>query len=493
MKKLFITIIIIFIFFITGFTQVKAENSFYEGEYINNIWMVRKKSDHLIYQTARFLRRSSDNQFAYCIEPFAIIQNNQTYKETINPDSISKETWEKVSLIAYFGYGYNNHNDNKWYAITQMMIWKELDTTSDFYFTDSLNGNRIDIFTDEINEIKSLIKKYYNKPSFNNQTITTVLGSTLILNDQYQVLNSYKLTNNDKNILLENNILKIQASTLGKKEIYLESNENKYQVPPILYFHPTSQNIMTVGTIPKTTAKLTIETIETEVTINKIDKDTKTKENSGEAKLEGAVYEIYNQNNELISKLIINEDKEASIKNLSFGNYYIKETSSGVGYKLDNKTYEFTISKDTPNINLQLENEVIKQKIEIYKKYGNPTSNNMQPEENITFKIYDINNNYINSITTDKKGYATIILPYGTYIVKQNNTTEGYQKIDDFRITINENSDKIITYNLDNLEIPVPNTKEDKKYNDLFLVLLIGAINIYYVKKDIYNSITATS
>ena len=167
MKKITLFITIILSIFLLGNNLVHAEG-FYEGEYINNIWMVRKNSKRLIYQTARFLKRSSDNQFAYCVEPFTIINAQQGYTE-IDPNTISPNTWERVSLLAYYGYGYGNHTDPKWYPITQIMIWKAIDPSSDFYFTDSLNGNRINIFQAEMAEIESLIQRYYTQPSFANQ------------------------------------------------------------------------------------------------------------------------------------------------------------------------------------------------------------------------------------------------------------------------------------------------------------------------------------
>lgn len=466
--------------------QVKAQENFYEGEYINNIWMIRKKGNRLIYQTARFLRRSSDQQFAYCIEPFSFINNGYDYESTLNPTTISQEVWEQVSLIAYYGYGYQNHNANKWYPITQMLIWRTLDPTSDFYFTDSLNGNRIDIFQEEMNEILNLVQQHYKKPSFDNQTITLVLGNTVKITDYNNELNQYHLNSFDQDIIQDGNTLQIHASNLQEKTVSFNRNETLYQTPPILYYHPTSQNLMTVGSAPNVSFNLKINIIETNIKFHKIDKDNKDKHSQGQAQLEGAIYEIYNNNMELIDTITIDEEKQATIKNLDFGTYYLKEKTPGVGYQLDENTYEFTISKENPNIELTLENEVVKRKIEIYKKYGNPNSDSMKPEEGISFGIYDHLDNLLEIITTDSKGYAEVTLPFGNYTVKQINTTEGYQKIDDFTIDINETTNAILTYQLDNLKIPVPNTSEQK--NSLFstTALILNTIGIYYVTKKFY-------
>ena len=42
----------------------------------------------------------------------------------------------------------------KWYAITQVMIWRTTNPESDIYFTDTLNGNRISSYNDEMAEME---------------------------------------------------------------------------------------------------------------------------------------------------------------------------------------------------------------------------------------------------------------------------------------------------------------------------------------------------
>ena len=76
-----------------------------------------------------------------------------------------------INKIAYFGYGYYNHSDPKWYAISQYLIWKEADPLGHYYFTEGLNGLEANKFQEEINEINQLINEYDKDISFNNKTI----------------------------------------------------------------------------------------------------------------------------------------------------------------------------------------------------------------------------------------------------------------------------------------------------------------------------------
>ena len=145
---------------------------------------------------------------------------------------------------------------------------------------------------------------------------------------------------------------------------------------------------------------------------------------------------------------------------MSYGKYFIKEKSAGLGYYVDDETYEINISHDNLNPIIILKNNVIKSKIKIIKYYGTKeqlTNNTMLPEKNIIFEIYDINDELIDTCMTDENGSAEFVLPYGKYKVKQINTTENYEKVEDIEIVVDEEnsySTEIILYDM---KIEVPN------------------------------------
>ena len=114
---------------------------------------------------------------------------------------------------------------------------------------------------------------------------------------------------------------------------------------------------------------------------------------------------------------------------------------------------------------------MIKKKLIIQKKYGE--ENNLLNEQDITFQIININNNEIKRITTNELGIAEIILPYGEYSIVQENSTEGYQKIDSITLKIENNEEELIE--LKDLKIPVPDTHINK-HNLLDIIILILCI-----------------
>ena len=464
MKKLIFILITITITLLCS-KPVDAATLFYEGEYIDGIYMNKQKagSSTIYYQKARFFRQQGTNQFAYCIDPFVFFTEGSIYEETINPSNLTPQQKERITEIAYFGYGYPNHTDNKWYAITQFMIWQVADPTGNFYFTDGLNGPRIEVFTQEINEINTLIDNYHKQTSLLNKTYTIVEGENLILEDTNNVLSSYTIDN--PNFYIDGNKLIGNNLTKGEYTINLLKQENHYNKPILFYQSANSQALMQTGDITTKKEQLNINVITTEIEITKIDKDTQSIIASGEGSLIGAVYSLFTQQGEKIADITINEESKGIIKNIPFGTYYLQETSAPKGYQLDTKKYEVIISEKTPNQQLILENEIIKKKVIIYKTYD---ETNKFPEQNINFLVFDKNNNLIATMTTDENGKAEITLPYGEYKIIQENTTEGYQKVDDITLIIDNIEEEIIT--LTDYKIKVPNTKTN------FITYLISLI-----------------
>ena len=452
MKKLLFIIITISLTLLCS-TQVEAQTQFYEGEYIDGIYMNKQKTEisAIYYQKARFFRQVGTNQFAYCIDPFVFFTEGSQYEETINPSNLTQQQKERITEIAYYGYGYHNHTDSKWYAITQFMIWQAADPTANFYFTDGLNGPRIEAYTQEMNEINTLIENYHKSTSLLNKTYTIVEGENIVLEDTSNIISSYSLDN--PNFYIEGNKLIGNNLTKGEYTINLLKQESHYNKPILFYQALDSQALMQTGDIPAKSEQLKINVINTQIEITKIDKDTQSITASGDGSLIGAIYGLFNQQGDKIAEITINEDSKGTLKNIPFGNYYLQEIKAPVGYQINTEKKEIIIDKEHTKINLTLENEIIKKKVTIYKTYD---ENNKKPEANISFSIYDKFNNKVATITTDKNGMAEITLPYGDYKIVQDNTTEGYHKVEDIILSIKDTNDEIIT--LTDYKIQVPNT-----------------------------------
>ncbi len=448
MKKIILFLIILF----SSFLTVDARTHyFYEGEYINNIFMNRLKDNIIDYQQARVFRNSYSYAPAYCIEPYATFTNGASYYESNDASSLTNEQEERVKLISYYGWLYPGHEDNKWYAIAQFMIWEASYPNAKYYFSDTLGGPKVTKFTDEINEINNLINNHYQKPSFESTNIIEKKNKTITLNDKNKVLEKYQVTSN--NATIENNNIIVKDLKPGTHTITLEQKLEGNS--SIFYESSSSQDLVSIGHPDPITLSITVTIQETKASIKKIDSDTKTNNPQPNTSLIGAKFNLY-KDNKLLKEIILT-NTELELEDLDYGKYYLEETTPGTGYQLNKEKHHFEITKDNPTTSVTIENEVIKKEIEIIKLYG--SNNDFKPEENINFNIYDNEDNLIETIITNKEGKASIILQYGKYTIKQMTTTEGFQKVDPIEIDVKDTKKEEFT--LKNYKIPVPDTYKE--------------------------------
>ena len=463
MKKIIVFLIALVTITLIQTKEVSAKTqSFYQGEYINDIFLQKRKSNGVtLYSQAQFLRNKKTNEIAYCIEPIDFFRADYIHTETI-PTNFTNQQIEDITLISHFGYGYKNHTESKWYAITQILIWEIADPSMTYFITPTKNSNDIKLFTNELQEIKNLVNNYKKQTSLNNKQFTIVEGETLNITDENNIIGNY---NSSDTITIENNTLTIKELTPGTHTFSIEKESNLYNRHPIFYHHEQTQDLMQIGDPNKIIDTFNVNVINTKLKIIKIDYESNKEEAQGDATLVNSKFEIYTENDKLLKTINLSNTTEI-INNLPLGNYYIKEISPGEGYELNETKYTFTISESTPTITIKIPNKVIKSKLIINKQYG--TENNFRPEQNISFNIYR-NNKLIETIITNEKGMAEITLPYGKYKIIQLTSTEGYSKIEPIYFEINTNTP--IYYDLKDYRIEVPDTKTKSLITKIILLI----------------------
>lgn len=442
---------ILFLLTIFGVQTVHAEQytgqAIWPSEYISNIYIKKDRNDgYSKYQQARFIRRSEDNKFVYCLQPYADIDNNLPYYDVIRSDyervlGFSEEQWERISLLAYYGYQYNDngydHSDHKWYAITQVMIWRTTNPESNIYFTDTLNGSYTSRFDGEIAELDRLVANHYKTPSLENGVVLPI-GQTKELNDSNGVLSNYTITGTENvTASINGNTLSVTANSIGEGKVTFEKRATKYEIPPIVYFSDHSQNVFRVGNYDPVRTKFTLKVIGGRVTPAKVDVETRTNTPQGEAKLGGAVYGIYKVDGTRVGQVVTNEDGRNTSDYLpELGRFYLLEEQPSEGYLLDSNKYYFEITENNLNPEVQVFEQVIKLDFEFTKVYASAETQIMEPEVGIKLGIYNRAGEQVEEVTTDSQGVFRFTLPYGTYTVKQLTTTKGHEKIDDFNIEV---------------------------------------------------------
>ncbi len=455
MKKILIIILLLL-----SIVNVNAiEGSFAGREYLSGIAYTKYDGITRYYRNAMAIMNNSTNQVAYCIEPFSLLIDNTNYFGGTGYDprfGIDVNKWEKIKLYAYYGYGYENHTDKKWISITQLTIWRELYPNYDFNWIDDVKSrNVIFPYENEINELKRLVTNHNIIPSFKN-SYEIGINEELKLIDENNVLNNYDVSSNDFDFSVDNNILNINAKSdemFGT--ITFKKNKNIYSDDVVFFYNESSQNLMQIGNLSPINYEIKIKVNSGKIIVNKVDQDTMSFENQGKANLDGAEIELLDENMNLIeSKTIFNN--VLMFDNLKYGKYYIRESKAGNGYYLNNKIYEVTIDNDNLEPVIVIENNVIKSKVKVTKYFGTKSEyeqGKMQKEKDIKIQIYDDNNKLIFEDITKEDGTIETTLPYGDYVLKQINTTEGYEKVDDYRFSINEDNSNYYEIGLYDLKI----------------------------------------
>ena len=277
-------------------TKAKAltSDSFYFEWIEPRIYVNKYKDGVERSERIQVYHRRSDGTIAYCIQPGVDFSDTAMltgydYNQPAMAE-MSTDTWTRINLIAYYGYGYGNHTDSKWYAITQYEIWKANPRGWTTYWADSYHGNNISQFEAESAELLNLVNSHYTKPSFHNSTNEVVVGETITLTDNNNVLSKYNVSsNNDTTISKDGNKLYITPNKVGNITITLSKPNTRIGRTAIAYVGD-AQNLMTAGNLDPVYSTLNIKSIGGKVTINKVDKDTKLATPQGDATLKGATY-----------------------------------------------------------------------------------------------------------------------------------------------------------------------------------------------------------
>ena len=431
-----------------------------KSQWISGDYILKVKGSTRKYQQMTVITRNSDGSFVYCIEPGTPVSDGAVYPGQDFDQSyvgqMTQEQWRRITLLAYYGYGYGNHTDIHWYTVTQYLIWQTVPHGYDIYFTDSLNGNRITKYTDEINELNRLVEEHNISPNLSSDTIDMVIGDTVELTDSNNVLNKFEVVDTDNvSASISGNTLSITANDVGDGSVTISKRDKNYSHPAIIYYHPTSQDLMMRGAYDPIDVNLKIEIVGGKVSVKKVDMDTGLGIAQGDATLDGAVYGIYDLEGNRVGEVISKGGEYITSDYLpSLGTFFLKEEKSSTGYELNETKYFFNITKDDLYPEVDVTEKVIERDLKIFKVYASDETGFLTGEPNVTFDIYlKSTGEKVTSITTDENGYATATLPYGIYTVRQVTTTEDHEMVEDFEIVVNEYSEDPIYKLLANAEI----------------------------------------
>ena len=382
-----------------------------------------------------------DGNRAFCIEPGIPEGTNQYREVSFDQINMPNDVKQKVLLYSYYGYQYTGHQTQAYSAATQALIWEAvLGGNTQVTFNTARYGKGTPISVDnEKSVIQNLVAHHYDKPSFNGTTIKSQVGKSVTLTDNNNVLSNFDVyASNGADVSINGNQLTITPTQIGdirlqfiKKQIYSRNY--------LVYYADNYQNMISGGNIDPVVFSVNVKGLGGQVAINKVDSKTQTTTPQGEASLEGAIYGIYDNSDNLIQTITTGKNGYAKSDYLPyFGRYYLKEIKASKGYQLNNDKIPFDVNRDELLAYVKTPENVIARSYEITKVIASNKTMIMTPERNVVFGIYDKNNKLIKKVTTDDEGKIYFTMPYGHYVLKQLTTTSGYEKISDFEFEVKE-------------------------------------------------------
>ena len=189
----------------------------------------------------------------------------------------------------------------------------------------------------------------------------------------------------------------------------------------------------------ETTKNIENELKKGQVKVIKVDKD------NNEVKLEGVEFEVLDENDKVLEKIITDENGEALTSRYAirdFAKLKLRETKTLDTYVLSDKVETIEL-KENQITNIKFVNERIKGKVEITKVDSKDENKKL---EGAKFGLYDEKDNLIETLVTDKDGIATSQDLYkGKYYLKELETGSNYYLLneDTFEFEIANNGETI--------------------------------------------------
>ena len=456
MKKTLAVLILFILFNNSAFAE---ENYFYLDNPIDGIYTMMDKVTKVAANYVKPVRKVDTNEYVYCVTPGIAINANGNYEKIVdspwNTLNISKEKYEKIQVISYFGFMYKNHTDLKWYAVTQYLIWQEvLPDGWSVYFTNTLRGERTYEFDWMINELNSLVNSYYLNPNI-SPILEGSYNNNVTIYDSQNTLHNYK--SNDQRIIISNDSLILRPSDNNYSFTIDYQTDNRQSN---LYTYNNAQWVISRGTLPSKSLSYNVVIPKGSLKINKSIGNLNELDFNYDISLANAKYKVFNDN--FYAEYMTDTKGNIYISNLNIDSYYVKEIVAPKGFDLDNNLYRVDVLKDQ-EISINLSDNLILSKIDIIKKYLDVDSNEYLPEENATFGIKDENENIILTNNTNIDGKTDFKLPTGIYTIFQISGMPGYEFIRDEEIEILNNNPIFLSY----INYPIYTKVEDNpEYTD---------------------------
>lgn len=301
--------------------------------------------------------------------------------------------------------------------------------------------------------------------------------SATIPNTQYRITgkkgyDKIHTTNSEGKLVVEN--LKLDDYTIVEQKSAEGYLINKTPIHLSLKYKDQTTSVI-VGTAEQINDEPTAT-----IHLKKDDKETGSTP-QGDATLEGAVYQLfagediynkahtkkfYSKGDVVATRITDKNGNMESVKGLPLGHFQLKEETESEGYLVDKEVHDIHCDYEGQEVNVVVRDvisheQVKKQAFEIIKVSTDSSGETeLLAGAEFTVKLksevdqvgWEKARTY-NVLTTDKKGYAkSIELPYGNWLVRETKIPNNVMPVEDFVVTVNEDSRELQTWRVLNDE-----------------------------------------
>lgn len=457
----------------------------HECDSLVEYWMTdyNKWSYKIVWYVYYIDSQTGEKYPAFCIEPSkeGVGTGYTQYNSTITKE-YDGGVW-RILKLGYMGSKYTEWNlecDDDLYSATKIALHSYIDHVkpSEKYIkgTRSVDGNSIEEIQRRAEKVLDVAEVLYDY-AINGTAIygepevylseTEYKGIEILDGIEY-FIQKYEVTANEELISYELELKNFPEGTkilnLYNQEISSqESSFVKLAIPtknikeaingeiliknakvktcPIYYCKSSVEGAQSYVTYTseyetvKANVKIRMATNNCTLQILKIDSESKKP-------LENVSFKITKENGEYIGEYTTDKEGKIEINNLEPGVIKIKETKVEDRYRLNNKEQYVTLEwgKTTK---IEIQNSLKKGSLKIKKV---DAENNEILLEDVKFKLYDSNDNFIKELITDEKGEVQVKdLNIGNYYIQEIETNDRYLLNEkNFEFTINWNEETVI-------------------------------------------------
>lgn len=446
MKYIFFSLILFFSFSVISLAE---ERHFIKGDDIRGAYV---RVEDIEVKISFFYDTIGNVVFLSNPKSYSLGNNVFDLKE-----NFSKDDYRKIAALVNYGYNYSDHGAQKWYVVTQYLIWQEIYGADNVHFIENFNGDIIDKYDEEINELKDLVKWQDLTPSFYQKELNVGLKEEREFIDKNNVLNFFTISHDNTEIeenklLIKPNSIKMMNLSLINDGQRFDTEFQIYENDNCLIFVPGKFIFQVLDIkINVSYGILNIEYIQDEIYCSSCTSH---------------IYRLYGENENYIQDIDVLNFNSLE---LAPGNYILKDYSRDDGIFKDENVYQFVI-KDNIKTNLVINEKRVFNIITLNKIIGK------ELDDECIWKVYD--QEALVLTITDNKSFN---LGYGDYIIKQ---VAGNKNFDFSEIPI-----KVRTSGLEQnkkvngvKKVNIPNTAKNSYWSSFLLI--IGGFLIIKCRKN---------